>query len=254
MTQYELAFSQLQRIAIAPNQFNFPQIALTPEQQHYLTRVLRLHEGDRFIAMNACGDGQWWLSELHAQSSGAFDAIVQETIDICTELSVPITLIAALPKGNGFDDVVRAATELGVTCILPTIGDRTLLQPSANKLDRWRRIATEAAEQSERQAIPEILEPIAFSTAVAAAAAAETRNYLCVTRRDAPHLLTLTRCVQDDWPIAIATGPEGGWTEAEIDAALAAGFQPVSLGRRIFRAVTAPIVALSMIAGSVEIS
>ena len=228
---------QLQRLAIAPSQIQNQQIALTSQQHHYLSRVLRLREGDRFIAMD--GMGQWWLAQL-----GGMEAQILEPISMQTELPVAITLITALPK-NGFDEVVRSCTELGVSCIVPVMSDRTLLNPSSQKLERWRRIAQEAAEQSERQIVPTILDPVPFPASFSL-----TQNqpqYICVARGDSPHLLN---CLQDkaqnSTEITIAIGPEGGWTPAEIEQAIAAGYQPVSLGRRILRAITAPIVALSL--------
>jgi 16S rRNA (uracil1498-N3)-methyltransferase len=235
--------SQLQRIAIAPSQLQQGQILLTKEQQHYLGRVLRLREGDRFIAMD--GKGKWWLSQLAGEQAQILEPLLVET-----ELPVSITLMVALPKGSGFDEVVRYSTELGVTCIAPVLSDRTLLHPSPQKLERWRRIAAEAAEQSERSFVPTILEPVAFNTTLSFA---NSQQYICVARGEFPHLKD---CLQNDigqQTIIIATGPEGGWTTQEIENAKSAGFQPVSLGRRILRAVTAPIVALTLITASCEV-
>ena len=234
--------SQLQRIAIAPSQFQQGQILLTREQQHYLGRVLRLHEGDRFIAMD--GKGKWWLAQIAGEQAQVLEALLVET-----ELPVSITLMIALPKGNGFDEVVRCCTELGVTCIAPVLSDRTLLHPSPQKLERWRRIAAEAAEQSERSFVPTILEPVAFNTAVAANQT--SHRYICEARGEYPHLNKVLSNICAE--IIIATGPEGGWTTQEVENAIAFGFQPVSLGRRILRAVTAPVVALSLITASCEV-
>ncbi|GAX39845.1 hypothetical protein NIES4075_08040 [Tolypothrix sp. NIES-4075] len=235
--------AQLQRIAIALDQLQQNQILLTPEQQHYLNRVLRLQKGDRFIAMD--GMGKSWLAQLQGE-----EAQILELLTVETELSVSITLMIALPKGNGFDEVVRCCTELGVACIAPVLSDRTLLNPSPQKLERWRRIASEAAEQSERSFVPTILEPISFNAALSSFATQQ--KYICEGRGNYPHL---KNCLhnQGEMSIVIATGPEGGWTEKEIDNAIQAGFQPVSLGRRILRAVTAPIVALSLISAACEL-
>lgn len=231
--------AQLQRLAIAPSQLQDQQIKLTSQQQHYLGNVLRLREGDRFIAMD--GQGQWWLTVF----TGA-KAQILELISVQTELPVSITLMMALPKGNSFDEVVRACTELGVTSIAPVISDRTLLNPSPQKLERWRRIAKEAAEQSERSVVPAILEPVSFTTAISATTS--NHRYFCVARDNYPHLKNALNLITSD--IVIAIGCEGGWTAAEVELAIEAGFQPVSLGRRILRAVTAPIVALSLVAAA----
>ena len=234
--------AQLQRLAIAFSQLQEQTILLKLEQLHYLGHVLRLKEGESFIAID--GKGNSWLAALEAQQGR-----ILEPLEVTSELPVAITLIAALPKGNGFDEVVRCCTELGVTTIMPVISDRTILNPSPQKLERWRRIATEAAEQSERAIIPAILEPVAFSSAIATVDG--NYRYLCVARGEHPHLLDAINSGQSG-EIAIAIGCEGGWTGAEIDKAKELGFQKVSLGSRILRAVTAPIVALSMVAAAFE--
>jgi 16S rRNA (uracil1498-N3)-methyltransferase len=235
--------SQIQRITINPSQLQANQILLTPQQQHYLLRVLRLQDGDKFIAMD--GMGKWWLTQLTGETGE-----ILELLTVKTELSLAITLMMALPKGNGFDDIVRCCTELGVTCIMPILSDRTLLNPSPQKLERWQRIACEAAEQSERAFVPTILKPVLFSTALTEITA--NHRYICEARGDHPHLTTLLNKNNLSGEITIAIGPEGGWTEKEITMAINAEFQPVSLGSRILRAVTAPIVALSLIAATCE--
>ncbi len=235
--------AQLQRLAIATSQLQDKQILLTREQLHYLSRVLRLGEGESFIAMD--GKGNWWLAALEAQQ-----AQILESLEVQSELPISITLMAALPKGNGFDEVVRCCTELGVTTIVPVISDRTILNPSSSKLERWRRIATEAAEQSERAVIPAILEPVAFSSAITAVRT--NYRYLCVARGNNLHLQKAINSVPKSAEIVISIGSEGGWTAAEIDKAITFGFQSVSLGSRILRAVTAPIVALSIVAATFE--
>ncbi|MEI3648939.1 16S rRNA (uracil(1498)-N(3))-methyltransferase [Anabaena sp. AL09] len=233
--------SQLQRITIHPQQVQANQLLLTPQQQHYLLRVLRLRDGDKFIVMD--GMGKWWLARLQGEQGE-----VLELLEVKTELPVAITLMMALPKGNGFDEIVRCCTELGVTCIAPVLSDRTLLNPSHQKLERWQRIASEAAEQSERAVVPTILQPVAFNTAIKETTA--THRYICEARGDYPHLQQVINKTANG--IIIAIGPEGGWTNQELEIAIASGFQPISLGRRILRAVTAPIVAISLIAAYFE--
>lgn len=248
----------LQRVVVAPASIQPPTVWLTADQHHYLTRVLRLKAGDRFVAMD--GQGHSWVVILEPAQPP--QAQIVAAVEVQTELPVAITLVVALPKGNALDEVVRQATELGVSCIVPVISDRTLLNPSPQKLERWRRIAQEAAEQSERQQVPTILEPIALADHLQKAAQLSLAypHYLCATRHNAPHLLTLLTAPHPQtlspkpYPpsIYIAIGPEGGWTDSELNDAIVAGYQSVSLGSRILRAVTAPIVALSLIAAAYE--
>jgi 16S rRNA (uracil1498-N3)-methyltransferase len=156
-----------------------------------------------------------------------------------------------------------------------------LLKPSSQKVDRWKRIAAEAAEQSERQIVPTILEPISFDMAIKDCG--QKYRFICVARGENRHLWDclvsleppgsplirgeqegdagfdppqppLIRGEQDgeELSIVIATGPEGGWTDSEVERAIELGFEAVSLGSRILRAVTAPIVALSLVGAAFE--
>ena len=137
----------MQRIAVLSTQIEANSIDLTREQHHYLTRVIRLQPGSRFHAIVLQtgdandGTGHLYLAELTGDTARIIELVTSQDLD----LPQPVTLICALPKGNNFDDIVRACTELGVTKILPVISDRTLLQPSPQKLQRWRKIAQEAA-------------------------------------------------------------------------------------------------------------
>ena len=226
-------------------------IELDPQQLHYLLRVLRLKNGDRFVAMN--GVGEAWLAQI--QDKGAN---ILEAIELNTELSVSLSLITALPKGSGYEQIIRCCTELGASNFVPVISDRTILKPSSNKVQRWRKIAAEAAEQSERQIVPTILEPTKFTSAISEISEANSGSkYICVARKDVPRLWhclgnleNLGNITQPE--IVIATGCEGGWTDLEIDKAIAVGFQPVSLGDRILRAITAPIVASSLVSATIS--
>ena len=243
--------ASIQRVTIGTAQLSDQRLALTQAQQHYLCRVLRLREGDRFIAMD--GQGHGWLAAL---SSNSAEAAILEPVSAQTELPVSVTLLIALPK-TGMDDIVRQATELGVDRIVPVISARTLLNPSSQKRDRWQRIAQEAAEQSERQIVPVLLEPLPWVEALQTWSTGIC--YICAERGDRSHLLNQLQTDQFSVipdaaqpTLTIATGCEGGWTPAEITAAIDAGYQSVSLGARILRAVTAPIAALAIVASVYE--
>ncbi|NJN22885.1 MAG: RsmE family RNA methyltransferase, partial [Leptolyngbya sp. RL_3_1] len=133
----------VQRLVVNPSQIQGNCLTLTAEQWHYLRRVLRLTAGAPFIALD--GAGQQWQATLTMTEPLA--TLMMPII--AAAAPVEITLAAALPK-QGFDQVVRQVTELGVHRIVPILSDRTLLKPSASKIERWRRIAAEAAEQCEQ--------------------------------------------------------------------------------------------------------
>ncbi|WP_017306495.1 16S rRNA (uracil(1498)-N(3))-methyltransferase [Spirulina subsalsa] len=237
--------SQLQRLTITPSQRQGEQIRLTSEQEHYLLRVLRLGKGDRFIAL-LTGEGEAWIAEITQEG-----AILTQPLAGSGELPVAVSLMVALPKGNGFEEIVRCCTELGVVQFIPVISDRTLLKPSVQKVTRWRKIAQEAAEQSERLIIPTLLDPLPLNAALSQLDLTAKLSYWALARGANEHLLhhlIHNPSSQSTPEIILATGPEGGWTASEVTQAREKGFQVISLGERILRAVTAPIVAVSLLA------
>lgn len=254
-----------QRLVIDPTQKQDQLVTFTKSQQHYLYRVLRLQAGDQVIVLN--GHGGNWLVAITGAGEVAGEILSPWEVD--NELPVKITLMVALPK-NGFDEVVHQATELGVSRVIPVISDRTLLRPSQNKIQRWRSIAQEATEQSERQIVPQILDPMTFSESLDLTASLK-HKYICTPRQNAPYLSNLlpeANLLPELAELVILTGCEGGFTDQEVERAIfirngetillgntkaiVYSFQPVSLGQRILRAVTAPIVALSLIAGKLD--
>lgn len=231
--------SNLYRLVFDLSQQTADVVTLDREQQHYLKRVLRLQKGDRFIAMN--GRGKAWLAELNLT-----DARLIETISLTTELALNLTLITALPKGNGYEQILKCGTELGVSRFIPVFSDRSLLKPSSNKVNRWRKLVTEAAEQAERAIVPQISDPLSFERASVESIPPQSDRYICVARGDLPSLWSCLQTSQQR-EIVVATGTEGGWTKTEIELARSQQFQPVSLGKSILRAITAPIAAATLV-------
>jgi 16S rRNA (uracil1498-N3)-methyltransferase len=262
---------------------------LTEEARHYLRRVLRLGIGDRCIV--ADGGGQVWEVELVSSVAGGEGDRVDLDARILTDLSgrsstitgsespellVPLVLVAAVPKGNGFDEVVRQVTELGVASIVPVTSDRTVLDPSPKRVDRWRRIATEAFEQCERSIVPQVLTPQRFDHWLKtqpihaddrpfpwAMTANPPIKAIAVARSDAPSLRqwimnsgqsveSMNLEVNRPGGTIIAIGPEGGWTPRERALAIEAGFCEVSLGCRVLRAVTASVAAVAIGSDAIE--
>lgn len=236
----------MQRIVVDRAQIESDRLTLNATQRHYLQRVLRLRAGDRFWALD--GQGCFWEAILQADGKQALLKIVTQPDSVLRRTTPKITLAACLPK-QGFDEVVRQVTELGVDEIVPILSDRTLLKPSINKLERWRRIAAEAGEQSERLTIPVVNEPLAWTSWLKRQS--QDFRLICVARQSAPSLLSVCLAVQFA-AVEVAVGPEGGWTEAEIEHAIAHGYRPVTLGSSILRAVTASITALGLLQAGIE--
>jgi 16S rRNA (uracil1498-N3)-methyltransferase len=229
----------LQRITIDPQQLQGNQLALTAPQLHYLQRVMRLQTGAKFQAID--GAGTLYLVELSAE----YGRILEQSIPTGIELPVAVSLIVAVPK-IGLDDVVRACTELGVSEIYPVTSDRTIVQPSEQKRRRWIEIAKEATEQSERLIVPKI-HPVQSWKIVMTQITGQRK--ICAVRGDSQHLMS---CLDRQESISIAIGPEGGWTDRELQQSIELGWQPVSLGQRVLRTITAPLAAMSIVSGFLE--
>ncbi len=229
----------MQRITIDPPQLQGNQLVLTVPQLHYLQRVMRLQTGAKFQAID--GVGTLYLVELSAD----YGLVLEQSVPAGIELSVAVSLIVAVPK-IGLDDVVRACTELGVSEIYPVTSDRTIVQPSEQKRRRWLEIAKEATEQSERLIVPTIHPVQSWKTAMVQIIG---QRKICAARGDSQHLMS---CLDLQESISIAIGPEGGWTDRELQQSIKLGWQPVSLGQRVLRTITAPVAVMSMVSGFLE--
>jgi len=214
------------------------------EEARHLTRVLRVEPGQRYEISD---NREVYLAEIEIARK---ESVVFRTLEKLPAAppSARIELYAALIKFDRFEWIVEKATELGVTEIVPveaTRSDRGLGKAAGKRVERWRRIALEASQQSRRAVLPEIAEPISLNDVIARTASyryALDENPGAATLLNA---LPAVRTAQDT--VAILTGPEGGWTKEERASFAAAGWAPVSLGPLVLRAETAVIAALAVI-------
>lgn len=229
-------------------------ISLPAGESHHLVTVNRARAGDTVIAFD--GRGTEWTCELaDARKSGA--SLRVTATHTRAPLSCAITLAQALPKGGVMDDIVRHATELGVARIVPVASERTQVHlegdRSDKKTDKWRTAALEAAKQCGNPFLPEItgVQPLSSFLATAAATSAELR--LVASLHPGARSLRDTFAAfrtQHARPPASAVwlvGPEGDFSPAEMAAAHAAGFIPVTLGPLVLRCDTAATAALAIL-------
>ncbi|MDQ3688767.1 MAG: 16S rRNA (uracil(1498)-N(3))-methyltransferase [Chloroflexota bacterium] len=191
--------------------------------------VLRLIDGDRLVLLP--GDGTQALCRLEGR-----DCVVLERSTVVTEPTHRLTVVQALIKGDGLEEVVQHATELGVAAFRLVVTERCVARDvSSRRLERLRAVAREAAEQSERGMVPTIGEPVKLAQAFAPGAA------LLYERHPGPGLSGL------EAPAAIIIGPEGGFSPAEMAAAEGAGVTITGLGPRILRSQTVAVAAAAVI-------
>ena len=214
--------------------------ALTGVHAEHLTRVLRARVGQEFdiVAGGVVRRGR--VSNI-GESRVEFEL----GEEILSGRAANVSLVLAIFKFDRLEWAIEKCTELGVARIIPVVARRTdahLAPASVKRVERWRRIAQQAAEQARRDGAPEISEPQKLREAVKLAAA--TRIVLSESEREA-ELRDVIRDVQGDAILAI--GPEGGWTEDELKLFREHGWVSASLGSTILRAETAAIAATAIV-------
>jgi 16S rRNA (uracil1498-N3)-methyltransferase len=226
--------------------------SLIGAQAEHLARVLRAQSGTE---ADIVANGRVFHATIASVTLGEVLFHLQE--EIAAESALPITLLLAIFKFDRMEWAIEKATELGVAAIVPIIARRTekhLAQAADKRVERWRRLAHEAAKQSRRADLPIIEEPIALPARLTQATssqcillAEDERN--TTLRRRIETALASAGSVGSDLPdFQLAIGPEGGWTPEEIALFAKHNWQSASLGPRILRAETAAIAALSIAA------
>ena len=212
-------------------------VEFTGAKAHHLARVLRVRPGERGVAV---ADGREYHLEVAAVQPDHVRGRILE-VHASGEAGVAVTLIQALLPNPDFDAVVEGATAVGVSRILPVQAERSVAKPSASREARWRAIAESAAEQSRRDQMPEIAKPARLSDAIRAVGSAR----ILALHPGAP--TRLRTAAAGERLIALAAGPEGGWTPDEVRSLVEAGASTVTLGPRILRARLAPVIATAIL-------
>ncbi len=218
------------------------------EDRKHILKVLRLNIGDCVEISDGCG--YVYIAEIQSISESAIDLKLLEKRKSEAEPDVKITLFQSIPKSDKMEIIIQKTVELGITEIVPVISQRTVVRLHSKneqkKLERWRKIASEAAKQCKRGIIPNVHPPISFE---------QMLEQICqydfvVIPYEKEKELGLKDLLKNRGPawkkIGIVIGPEGGFAEEEISTAKRAGAVSVTLGPRILRTETAGFVALSI--------
>ena len=215
---------------------------LTGDQAHHLAQVLRAEPGQIF---DVVAGGFLHRAEIVTVSPTAISFTLHEELEAASAL--PLHLLLAIFKFDHLEWAIEKATELGVERITPILARRTekhLTLAAVKRVERWRRIALEASKQSRRTDVPEIADPQSLKQALTA----ET-SQLRILLSETEQATTLTSALKaTSTTLAIAIGPEGGWTPEEMTLFTQHAWQPVTLGPRILRAETAAIAAIAIAA------
>jgi 16S rRNA (uracil1498-N3)-methyltransferase len=220
--------------------------ALTGQNAAHLARVLRARVGQEY---EIAGEGTVRVGKITVVEDDRVEFALGSPI--AAPETVPVTLLIAIFKFDRFEWAVEKATELGVATIVPVIARRTdahLAQAAVKRLDRWRRIAHEATQQSRQVEPPEITEPRKLKDAIAAISGLK----IVLAESENDTMLRDVLAAQAGMPvphglIALAVGPEGGWTEDEIQLFAEMKWIAASLGPMILRAETAVVAGLAVV-------
>jgi 16S rRNA (uracil1498-N3)-methyltransferase len=244
----------MQRYFIPPERLVSGKAVIEGNDARHLALVMRARVGDRIVVSD--GRGRTVLAEIAELDKTKVTATVIEPLPADAEPAVHVWIAQSLPKGDKMETVIQKCTEIGATRIIPFLSERTVVRynpPAEEKrLQRWRKIAKEAAEQAHRDKVPEIEAPMTWKQLLQAASDADAALF-CYERENGRTIgeqlkrLFSREAEKPVRTVLIVVGPEGGFTEREAREAEAAGIVPVSMGRRILRAETAGMVALACI-------
>jgi 16S rRNA (uracil1498-N3)-methyltransferase len=224
---------------VAADQLDGELVRFTDEQAHQLRSVLRLRVGARVQVFDGCNRFDR-LVELVDVASGRVVGEVAQAPEPRTRLSV----YPALLQRDRFEVVLQKLTELGAAGIRPVLTERSLVRepPDERRFARWRAILREAAEQSGRGVVPDLMPPLPLADAL------RTGEGLVVLAYEGERQWALRGALRGHpTRVALFIGPEGGYTDAEVECARGVGARVVTLGPRVLRAETAALVASALV-------
>ena len=229
----------MKRIIVEPHQFQLSptEIILTPDQSHYLFRILRLQNGDDILVLDGAGKSYKGIIDQKK-------IVLGECVLLSEPASRKICLAQVIPKGKKMDWILQKSTEMGINHIIPLYSQRSNVPTiSKHKFDRWLRQVREASRQCGRALVPTLSKPLPIMDWLSSPIEYETkvtlwekadRNDLSVFQKTSSSLL-------------MVIGSEGGFSDDEINAFSRTGFTVAHMGPRILRTETAAVVALSII-------
>lgn len=247
----------MQRYFLANEQLTESNALILGDDAHHISRVMRGKIGDEIIVCNE--EGICYAAKLKQLGEEVTAELVSK-LDKETEMPVAVTIAQGLPKGDKLEMVLQKGTECGAMAFLPVAMDRSVVKldpkKAAKKVERWQKIAKEAAEQAHRQQVPRVYGVASFKEMLAIGADYDVKLFAyeeTAKHGELSQLKASLNQVVHGQKILVVVGPEGGISEKEADALTAAGFLPCALGPRILRTETAPLYLLGAISYATEL-
>lgn len=228
------------------------------EDFHHIIKVMRMKENDEIICVSK--EQQAAKCCITKISDDQISADIIQWIEEEVELPIDVTIVSGLPKGDKLEWIIQKGTELGASKFVPFTADRSIVKwdekKGDKKVSRWQKIAKEAAEQSHRNKIPEVLSPISLHSLIQVAQDYDVKvvAYEEEAKQGETSALATTLAAMESGQTLLAVfGPEGGLSTSEIETLRKNGFTTCGLGPRILRTETAPLYLLSTLSYQLEL-
>ncbi|HFC7645944.1 TPA: 16S rRNA (uracil(1498)-N(3))-methyltransferase [Neisseria meningitidis] len=225
-----------------PENLSVGQTVALPDNIVRHLNVLRVRPNENITLFDGKGKAHAARLTVLEKRRAEAEILHEDTTD--NESPLNITLIQSISSGERMDFTLQKSVELGVTAIQPVISERCIVrldgERAAKRLARWQEIVISACEQSGRNTVPPVLPIIGYREALDKMPSESTKLIMSINRAR-----KLGDIRQPSGAIVFMVGPEGGWTEQEEQQAFDAGFQAVTLGKRILRTETAPLAAIA---------
>ena len=237
----------MHKFFVQSNNINGDKIYIEGEDVNHILKVLRLRKGEKIQVSD--GDGNEYVCEIDANDKKTVYCNIIESYKNMTEPPIKITLFQGIPKAQKLDLIVQKCVEIGVVEIVPVMTKRVVVKTEdrdiSNKVERWNRISYEAAKQSDRGIVPNVLNPISFNEAIYRLKEMDL-SIVPYENEEGNGIKALSH-KKNIRSVGILIGPEGGFEEEEIKVCMENGIVPVTLGPRILRTETAGFVASALI-------
>ena len=239
----------MQHFFVPPSQVGEGGIRVEGPDVNHMKNVLRMRPGEELMVSDGDNRKYRCAVERYEEGSAYLKILEEEMAD--TELPSQIYLFQGLPKQEKMEWIVQKSVELGVCQVVPVMVRRCVVKldekKAQKKVSRWQQIAESAAKQAGRGYIPKVEQVLPYQEALKMAGGLDVLLIPYELERDVEGSKEIIQAIRPGQSVGIFIGPEGGFEKEEVEAAIAAGATPISLGRRILRTETAGLTALSLL-------
>lgn len=243
------------RFFVEPSQIQDKKIVITGSDVNHIRNVLRMKIGEEIAVSNGV-DNREYRCGIEAYTDHEVICSLRFIKEDGVELPAKIYLFQGLPKADKMELVIQKAIELGAHEVIPVATKRCVVKldekKAVAKVSRWQGIAEAAAKQSKRGVIPAVHSVMSMREAIQYAQSMDVKLIPYELAEDMRHTKNVIEAVKPGESVAVFIGPEGGFEEDEVQAALEAGIEPITLGRRILRTETAGLTVLSWLMYQLE--